>query len=128
MATQITSPPPTREPSRKHLALGALIAFSLLFFALGWHAAEWTLSTRRLSLPDRLHEGMTRQEVEGILRAPTLKERNADANGEVVVEYIIEYLGVAPFAPHDSFLIYVRFDDTGKLKSVYNCRTDQFSK
>ena len=128
MATQMTSAPPTRQQSRKYLALGVLIALGLLLFSLGWYAAEWTLSTRRLSLPDRLREGMTRQEAEGILRAPTLKERNADPDGEIVVEYIIEYLGVAPFAPHNSFLIYVRFDNNGKLKSVYNCRTDQFTK
>jgi hypothetical protein len=124
--TAMTLPPSEtrRYPTRLILAAAAACVACL---AIGWYAAEWTIATRRLALPDKLREGMDRWQVESILRAPDEGDRVESESGDVVVEYIIEYDGIA--YPYGGYLIYVRYDGKSKkMKNVFSSRTGEFSK
>lgn len=62
-----------------------ILCLSLLFS--GWRAAEWSLHEKRIDVCDHLREGMTREEVENILKAPILNERTEGSTGRIDVLY-----------------------------------------
>ncbi len=77
-------------------------------------AAEKVVMERIANAPSRLQEGMTKQQVDSVLRSRVL-DSTEQVNGDLLVNYSIEYNGVCY---QSGFSLYVLFDETRKVKST----------